>query len=138
MSLKQRHFIFLSYDGSCYHGWQVQPGKCTVQSKLVEALTTILRERIKTTGAERTDTGVHARKFVAHFDTAKKDLRSNQKILFRINRFMPVDIAINDILTVDNQAHARFDAKSRTYKYYISLKKNPFIRKYSWYRYRKQ
>lgn len=137
MTLKQRYFLFLSYDGSSYHGWQVQPGKSTVQSKLEEALSVILRESIKTTGAGRTDTGVHARAFVAHFDTTGKDLAINQKILFRLNTYLPVDIAINDILMVDNQAHARFDAKSRTYKYYISLKKDPFIQKYAWYRYRK-
>lgn len=135
MPLKKRYFIFLSFDGTSYHGWQVQPGKITVQSKLEEALSVILREKIKTTGAGRTDTGVHARSFVAHFDSAREDLAENQNILFRLNTYLPPDISVDDILVVNNQAHARYDAKSRTYRYYISLKKDPFSRKYTWYRY---
>lgn len=132
--LKTRYFIFLSYDGTSYHGWQVQPGKVTVQSKLEEALSVILQEDIKTTGAGRTDTGVHARSFIAHFDSRNKDLPDNQKIIFRLNRFLPSDISVNRISIVDNKAHARFDALSRTYIYYISLKKDPFSHKYAWHR----
>ena len=133
--MKTRFFIFLSYDGTFYHGWQVQPGKITVQARTEEALSVILQEEIKTTGAGRTDTGVHAKSFVAHFDSQQNDLKGNNNIIFRLNTYLPEDISVVDILAVNNEAHARFDAKSRTYRYYISLKKDPFINKYTWYRY---
>jgi tRNA pseudouridine38-40 synthase len=135
MHLRKRYFIFISYDGTSYHGWQVQPGKITVQTKLEEALSVILQENIKTTGAGRTDTGVHARSFAAHFDSEKEDLAGNNNIIFRLNTYLPDDIAVSKIMAVDDQAHARYDAISRTYKYYISLQKDPFNRKYSWCRY---
>lgn len=135
MLLRKRYFIFISYDGTSYHGWQVQPGKITVQTKLEEALSVILQENVKTTGAGRTDTGVHARLFAAHFDSEKEDLAGNNNIIFRLNTYLPEDIAVSKILAVDDQAHARYDAISRTYKYYISLHKEPFNRKHTWYRY---
>lgn len=133
--MKNRYFIFLSYDGSSYHGWQVQPGKITVQNKLEEALSVILQENIKATGAGRTDTGVHARLFVAHFDSEKEDLARNSNIVFRLNTYLPDDIAVSNMLAVHNKAHARYDATSRTYSYYISLRKDPFNQKFTWYRY---
>ncbi|MEA1886909.1 MAG: tRNA pseudouridine(38-40) synthase TruA [Bacteroidota bacterium] len=135
MALRKRFFIFISYDGTFYHGWQVQPGKTTIQSKLEDALSLILRETIKTTGAGRTDTGVHARSFVAHFDSSWEDPGKNKNICFRLNTYLPPDILVNDIREISKQAHARYDAISRTYRYYITLQKDPFREKYTWYRY---
>lgn len=130
-----RYFLYLSYDGSAYHGWQVQPGKITVQEKTEEALTVILQEKIRTTGAGRTDAGVHARLFAAHFDSSMDDLGGNNNIIFRLNTFLPGDISVKNILAVKSKAHARFDAISRTYLYYISLKKDPFLKKFTYHRY---
>lgn len=135
--VKTRYFIFLSYDGTSYHGWQTQPGKTTVQSKLEDALSVILQDNIKTTGAGRTDTGVHARLFVAHFDSAEEDLAGNSNIIFRLNSYLPADISVSKIMAVDNNVSARYDAISRTYRYFISLRKDPFNQKYSWYRHGK-
>ena len=108
-----RYFIYLSYSGKAYHGWQVQPGRVSVQEKTEEALSVILQENIRTTGAGRTDAGVHARLFVAHFDSSRDDLAGNSNIIFRLNTFLPGDIAIRDIRAVKKEAHARFDALSR-------------------------
>jgi len=129
-----RYFIYLSYSGKAYHGWQVQPGRVSVQEKTEEALSVILQENISTTGAGRTDAGVHARVFVAHFDSSRDDLEGNNNIIFRLNTFLPGDISIKDILAVKKEAHARFDALSRTYRYYISLKKDPFLKDFTYYR----
>lgn len=133
--MKTRYFIFLAYDGSSYHGWQVQTGKITVQARLEDALSLILREDIKTVGAGRTDTGVHARFFVAHFDTVTGSPDREDNVIFRLNSYLPEDICIMSIRKVRGDAHARFDAISRTYRYYISMKKDPFSNRYSWHRY---
>ncbi|MFO7852997.1 MAG: tRNA pseudouridine(38-40) synthase TruA [Bacteroidota bacterium] len=133
--MKTRYFIYLSYDGTSYYGWQVQPGKPTIQARLEEALSVMLREDIKTSGAGRTDTGVHARSFVAHFDSVKEELAGSSNIIFRLNTYLPPDISVNEIREVKKDAHARYDAISRTYRYYISLKKDPFKQKYTWQRY---
>jgi len=137
MPLNKRYFIYLSFDGTSYHGWQTQPGKATIQSKLEKALSVILQDNIITTGAGRTDTGVHARLFVAHFNSAEEDLAGNSNIIFRLNTYLPADISVSNILSVDNNVSARYDAISRTYRYFISLWKDPFKQKYSWYRYGK-
>jgi len=137
MPLSKRYFIFLSYDGTSYHGWQTQPGKTTVQSKLEGALSVILQDNIKATGAGRTDTGVHARLFVAHFDSTEEDLAGNNNIIFRLNSYLPSDISVSEIMAVDKNVSARYDAISRTYRYFISLRKDPFNHKYSWYRHGK-
>jgi tRNA pseudouridine38-40 synthase len=118
-----RYFLKLSYNGSNYYGWQVQPKQISVQYVLEEALSLLLREKIHLTGAGRTDTGVHARIYYAHFD-CQQILHGD--FLYKMNAFLPKDIAILDILQVSDNAHARFDAVSRTYKYYIATKKNPF------------
>lgn len=133
--MKTRYFIFVSYNGTSYHGWQVQPGSVTVQKTLEEALSTILEEKIETTGAGRTDTGVHAKFFCAHFESSREDLHFRKNLIFRINKFLPKDIAVNEIRKVIPDAHARFSALSRTYKYYITRVKDPFINDYSWYIY---
>lgn len=127
----QRYFIYLSYDGTRYHGWQIQPNGISVQQTLQECLTTLLRENIEITGAGRTDAGVHARLMVAHFDTEISF--EPQQLAFRLNRILPADIAVYHIDPVDTDLHARFSAKRRTYHYYINTVKSPFHRAYSCY-----
>ena len=120
-----RYFIFLAYNGKNYCGWQVQPNGITVQQTLEEALGTLLRKPAPVVGAGRTDTGVHARMMVAHFDweEAIADLPSLTK---KMNRILPKDIVIEKIVPVTSDAHARFDATSRTYNYYVTARKDPF------------
>ena len=125
-----RFFITLSYDGKCYHGWQVQPNGSSMQEKLQWALSTILRQDIQVTGAGRTDAGVHARMMVAHFDVETMDLEL-QDLTYKLNRLLPQDIAIQKMEPVDDEMHARFSATSRTYHYYINTVKDPFLRAYS-------
>ena len=125
-----RFFITLSYDGTRYHGWQVQPNGPSVQEKLQWALSTILRQDIQVTGAGRTDAGVHARMMVAHFDVETMDYEL-QDLMYKLNRLLPQDIAIQKIEPVSDEMHARFSATSRTYHYYIHTVKDPFLRAYS-------
>jgi tRNA pseudouridine38-40 synthase len=132
---KTRYFIFISYKGTSYHGWQAQPNSVTVQKILENALSLILGEEISTTGAGRTDTGVHASFFCAHFDSLSSDLSADEGLIFKLNRFLPGDISIISINKVHSAANARFSAISRTYIYYISLKKDPFLQSSSWYLY---
>lgn len=124
-----RYFIYLSYDGTQYHGWQIQPNAVSVQQKLNEALSLILREEIMTVGAGRTDAGVNAAMMVAHFDTGKDFVCSS--FAGKLCRLLPKDIAVNCIKPVEDSAHARFDATSRTYHYDIYFRKNPFLRHYA-------
>ncbi len=124
-----RYFIEFSYSGKNYFGYQIQPNQISVQEVLEKALSTILREKIKTTGAGRTDTGVHAKKIFAHFDT-EKDLGEN--LVYQLNSFLPEDMAVKRTFEVKNDLHARFNATFRTYEYYISLEKNPFNQDSSW------
>lgn len=128
-----RYFIFISYNGTAYHGWQLQPGSITVQSVLEDALGTLLSEKISATGAGRTDAGVHAMVFCAHFDSAHSDLDNRKNFIYRLNRFLPKDISVSKIRKVVKDANARFSAKSRTYRYYISREKNPFRYESTWY-----
>ena len=126
-----RYFITLSYDGTRYHGWQVQPNGPSVQEKLQWALSTILRqEDILVTGAGRTDAGVHARMMVAHFDVETMNFEL-QDLTYKLNRLLPQDIAIQKIEPVSDGMHARFSATSRTYHYYIHTVKDPFLRAFS-------
>jgi tRNA pseudouridine38-40 synthase len=128
-----RYFIFISYKGTSYHGWQIQPNSVTVQKILDDALSLILDERISTTGAGRTDTGVHARVFCAHFESISPDLDARPKLLFKLNSFLPKDISANSLKRVLPDANARYSAISRTYEYYISKVKDPFFENSSWY-----
>jgi tRNA pseudouridine38-40 synthase len=130
---KTRYFIFITYDGSLYHGWQVQPGSVTVQKVLENALSVVLNEKISTIGAGRTDTGVHAKLFCAHFESKSHDLLHTGNIIFRLNSFLPKDISVKTIRRVVPDASARFSAVSRTYKYYISRVKDPFMEKSAWF-----
>ena len=125
-----RYFVTLSYDGTRYHGWQIQPNGVSVQERLQEALSTLLREPIAVTGAGRTDAGVHARKMVAHFDW-KGDAIDGQQLAYKLNRLLPYDIAISKVEMVSEDMHARFSATSRMYHYYIHTTKDPFQRAYS-------
>ncbi|MDP4271900.1 MAG: tRNA pseudouridine(38-40) synthase TruA [Bacteroidota bacterium] len=120
-----RYFIYLSYNGKNYCGWQIQPNGITVQEELEKALSTILRHPVSITGAGRTDTGVHAALMVAHFDT-EVPLDDPAQLGEKLNRMLPRDIAISTIRPVKPDAHARFDATSRTYKYYVTDKKDVF------------
>ena len=118
-----RYFIYLSYDGARYHGWQIQPNGISVQEVLSKALSTLLREQIEVTGAGRTDAGVNASLMVAHFDTTQE---VDDNLAYKLNKFLPYDIAIHKIIPVKADAHARFSATSRTYHYYVITEKSPF------------
>ena len=120
-----RYFIDLSFNGKNYCGWQIQPNGISVQQCLEEALSTLLQEKISITGAGRTDSGVHAALMVAHFDT-KQPIPDLSSLTDKLNRMLPPDIAVQQLKSVREDAHARFDALARTYKYYLTDKKDPF------------
>jgi len=126
-----RYFMRLSYCGAAYHGWQVQPHDVSVQQTLEQALATLLRQPTPVTGAGRTDAGVNARLMVAHFDT-EAPIADIPRLLHSLNALLPSDIAVHDIAQVADNAHARFDATSRTYKYFAHTVKDPFLHPLSW------
>ena len=119
-----RYFIHISFLGNNYCGWQIQPGQISVQETIEKCISNLIKNKIRIVGAGRTDAGVHATSMYAHFDTTntieKKDF------LTRINLYLPNDISILDIFPVKDKSHARFDAVSRTYKYFINQNKDPF------------
>lgn len=125
----QRYFIYLSYDGTAYHGWQVQPNGISVQEEMQKALSTLLRQDIEIVGAGRTDAGVHARVMVAHFDF--EQALDVVQLAYKLNRILPKDISVSKVMAVSTDMHARFSAVKRTYHYYIHLHKDPFHRFYS-------
>ena len=125
-----RYFIELSYNGKKYHGWQIQPNANSVQESVTNALSTILRNKVSIMGAGRTDAGVHALQLFAHFDIDSK--LDEQEIKQKLNAFLPDDIVITNIFLVDDDAHARFDAVSRSYEYRIYLGRNPFLLDTTW------
>lgn len=124
-----RYFVEFAYDGTDYHGWQIQPNGNSVQEELQKALSTILRQTVSVVGAGRTDTGVHARRMMAHFEVAN-DVDCTQ-LTYKLNRLLPRDISVYSVYPVAADMHARFSATLRTYHYYIHTRKNPFLRKYS-------
>lgn len=124
-----RYFIWFSYDGTRYHGWQVQPNGVTVQSELERSLSLLLREPVTVTGAGRTDAGVHAQVMAAHFDT--EAVVDSPTLVKKLNGLLPYDISVSRVEQVDGDLHARFSAVSRTYHYYVHTRKNPFVRLYS-------
>jgi tRNA pseudouridine38-40 synthase len=128
-----RYFIEISFRGTAYHGWQKQPNAITVQQVLENALHTLLREPVETTGAGRTDTGVHARRFAAHFDSAHPVLGDPGQLVYHLNRILPEDVAVQDLYRVNPEVHARFTALNRTYVYRISRTKDPFDPLFAWY-----
>ena len=129
-----RYFLYMAYDGTCYHGWQIQPNGISVQQVVQEALATLLRQPVPIVGAGRTDAGVHARLMVAHFDYEYPEdtqkLIDGRWLTDKLNRLLPRDIAVHKIVPVRNDAHARFDATSRTYRYYVTDVKSPFDGRY--------
>ena len=118
-----RYFARLTYKGTHYHGWQRQPNAITVQQRLDEAFSTLLNEPITTLGCGRTDTGVHASEFYVHFDTSREPMPN---FVFRINKLLPPDIAVQRLHRVHDEAHARFDATARSYEYHLVGHKDPF------------
>jgi tRNA pseudouridine38-40 synthase len=122
----KRFFITLAYNGKNYVGWQVQPNGISVQQKVQEALSTLLRKPIGIVGAGRTDAGVHAKKMVAHFNWEGEPF-TRLDLIKKLNGFLPKDIAVDDIYEVRPDAHARFSAISRTYTYYVTTQKDPFL-----------
>jgi tRNA pseudouridine38-40 synthase len=126
-----RFFLKLSYDGTLFHGWQSQPNANSVQSTIEKALSTILRQQISIVGAGRTDTGVHAKTMYAHFDVDSLNIQP-EKLAVSLNRLCGKGITINNILPVTDDAHARFDATSRTYKYFAYYGETPFLTNNAW------
>ena len=124
----QRYFIYLAYDGTAYHGWQIQPNGASVQECLMKALSTLLRREVEVTGAGRTDAGVHASLMVAHFDSEQP--LDTAFMTDKLNRLLPPDISVYRLRAVKPDAHARFDATARMYKYYVTTAKVPFDRQY--------
>ncbi|HCT29203.1 MAG TPA: tRNA pseudouridine(38-40) synthase TruA [Bacteroidales bacterium] len=130
--MNNRYFIELSYRGTNFHGWQIQENANSVQAELNRALNLLLKEDISTLGAGRTDTGVHAKYFIAHFDTARQDLNDNPSFIYHLNKILPNDISVKAIRAVKPETHARFDAISRTYHYYMCRDKDPFWQELAW------
>ncbi|WP_051359757.1 tRNA pseudouridine(38-40) synthase TruA [Adhaeribacter aquaticus] len=126
-----RYFLEIAYDGTDYHGWQMQPNARTVQEVLNKSLSTILRQPIETVGSGRTDTGVHAGQQFVHFEIAQE--LQNNAFCHRLNRLLPDDISAKKLYQVGPEAHARFDAIARTYEYRITQVKNPFLQRYAYY-----
>lgn len=127
-----RYFLELSYNGASFHGWQSQPNAVGVQQKIEEALSIVTRLPISIVGAGRTDAGVHARRMFAHFDVPEA-IGDKGRFLTSINRLAGKDIAFHNLYEVADDAHARFDATERTYKYFVTFKKSPFINTLSWH-----
>lgn len=140
-----RYFIYLSYDGTRFHGWQVQPNGISVEGEIERCLSTILRQQVDIVGAGRTDAGVHARQMAAHFDWDAENnpalprvlcdenvMLDCQQVAYKVNRMLPPDISIHRIEPVADDMHARFSAVSRTYHYYVHETKDPFKRHYSY------
>ena len=130
-----RYFIELSYKGTNYHGWQIQPDANSVQEEIGKALKTVLQEEITIVGAGRTDTGVHATQMFAHFDTEKE---ISKEFTYKFNSILPDDIVIHDLFLVEDEKHARFDAIKRSYEYRIFLGRNPFALDLTWQLHRKE
>lgn len=126
-----RYFMLLSYRGAPFHGWQSQPNAISVQSTVEDALTKVLRCPTKIVGAGRTDTAVNAKRMIAHFDV-ETEIDNPDGIIRGLNSIVGKDIAILDLVRVSDNAHARFDATSRTYHYYVSTKKTPFFHQHCW------
>ncbi|MBR1928504.1 MAG: tRNA pseudouridine(38-40) synthase TruA [Paludibacteraceae bacterium] len=126
-----RYFVYFSYRGTSYHGWQRQQNAMTVQEVMEHCMSNVLRVPITLVGAGRTDAGVHASQMVAHFDMPDDSSpipKDNILLVGKLNSYLPQDIAIQQIIPVKSDAHARFSALSRTYHYYVIMSKSPFYR----------
>lgn len=126
-----RYFIFLAYNGTNYCGWQNQPNGTAVQETIEKALATLMRTDVPIVGAGRTDAGVHARQMIAHFDSENR-IDDLPQLTERLNRILPKDITIYKVIPVTPEAHARFDAVSRLYRYYVTTRKDPFMYPYKY------
>lgn len=122
--MNNRYFLEISFNGSNYHGWQVQPGQITVQGELNRHISIILGEKVNCIGCGRTDAGVHARGFMLHFDTSET---LDDQFRKKLNRFIHQDISVNKIFENKNRIHARYDAIERSYEYILSKGKDPFL-----------
>ncbi len=131
-----RYFAHLSFKGTRFHGWQIQPNAATVQETLNNAMTILFRQNIETTGCGRTDAGVHATQFYAHFDL-EAPLDEPGLSALKLNALLPYDIRVSELIAVDDSAHARFDANRRSYSYYILRSPDAFFNDYAWYNTRK-
>ncbi|WP_202912393.1 tRNA pseudouridine(38-40) synthase TruA [Sphingobacterium olei] len=129
----KRFFLEIAYDGTAYHGWQIQPNAVSVQEKLNLALQTLLRAEVETLGAGRTDTGVHAKQLYVHFDSDNILLiNSPDRFVHSLNALLPFDISVTRLLEVEAASHARFDATERSYEYHVHFTKDPFLINRSW------
>ena len=130
-----RYFIHLAYNGSAFFGWQIQPEHPSVQETLETCLSLLLHEeRVAVTGCGRTDTGVHASSYYAHFDTEKQFTQDEcRQLVHKLNNFLPKEIVIFDLFEVASDLHARFDAESRTYQYHVCTRKDPFKLQFSYH-----
>jgi tRNA pseudouridine38-40 synthase len=124
-----RYFLEISYDGSQYHGWQVQPNGISVQEVIEEKLAVLFKQPVQILGSGRTDKGVHAMRQYAHFDCDALPF-PKEEFIYKMNRMLPIDVSVRDLLRVKDEAHARFDATLRSYHYHISFIKDPFRHKY--------
>src|SRR5574344_103537 len=120
-----RYFLHFAYNGSSFHGWQKQPNAPSVQEALEKALSFMLKQSLQVIGCGRTDTGVHAQDFYAHFDYTELSNEELDSLTFRLNGYFHSEIRFFSILKVTDSASARFSAVSRTYQYFISTKKQP-------------
>lgn len=127
-----RYFLEFSYDGSSFHGWQRQPNAMSVQERIEDALSIMFQREIEVVGAGRTDAGVNARQMYAHFDI-EEGITSTESFLKGLNRMVGKEIAVSRVSGVKDDAHARFDAIERTYKYFVIFEKSPFLRHSTWF-----
>ncbi len=127
----KRYFLELAYHGKNYHGWQRQPNAVSIQQTLEERMSLLLREEISLTTAGRTDAGVHALQTFVHFDVQNPPVNPDD-FVHRLNAFLPPDIAVKAMFSVPDNAHARYDARLRSYIYQITTKKNPFLTDFAW------
>jgi len=132
LNTTQRYFLELAYDGTAYHGWQIQQNALSVQSLINKALSTICRQEIETLGCGRTDTGVHARQLFAHADIPVDIDVMNPRFLLSLNAMLSYEIVVKRFIKVAPDAHARFDASLRSYEYHIHFSKDPFLHNLSW------
>lgn len=124
-----RYFVWIRFDGTAYHGWQIQPNGMSVQQKMQEGLSLLLRHDTEVVGAGRTDAGVHAHQMVCHFDSDQPI--DTTQLCYRLGRVLPRDISCEKIAAVGDDLHARFSARRRVYRYFVHTQRDPFLRHYS-------
>ena len=127
-----RYLLELSFNGTNYHGWQIQPNSITVQEVIEKALSVLLKQKIEVFGAGRTDAGVHATYFCLHFDFSNS-IDDQKDFVFKLNSYLKLDISVINVYHVADNFHARFDALTRTYHYKLTTKKNPFLKDHAYY-----